>query len=298
MELIHKFLEYLSLEKNYSQHTLTAYQKDIQDFFHFLESEFSVDDPASVTHSYIRTWIVYLNGLGIANRSVNRKLTALKSFYNYLQKIEAVVKNPLSGQKSLKTSKKVIIPFSEREIESSLLIEDDAYTPFEQLRNKLIIHLLYATGIRQAELIGLKLQNVDFETSTIKVLGKRNKERIIPIYPEILEELKRYKEQRDAVGAEVFNFFITKRGRKLYGALVYRVINSYFSKVSTKEKKSPHVLRHSYATDLINQGADLNSVKELLGHSSLAATQVYTHNSLDKLKQVYNQAHPRSAKKK
>ncbi|MDO3694280.1 tyrosine-type recombinase/integrase [Wenyingzhuangia sp. chi5] len=298
MELIHKFLEYLSLEKNYSPHTITAYQKDLNDFFGFIESEYQEMDPCAVEYSYIRSWIISLNASGIVNRSVNRKLTALKSFYNYLQKIEMITKNPLSSQKSLKTAKKVIIPFSEREIEEVFLIEDDYYTPFEQLRNKLMIHLLYATGIRQAELIELKTQDVDFETRTIKVLGKRNKERIIPIYTEILKELKLYLNQRDGMNVATLNLFVTKRGGKMYGALVYRIINSYFSKVSTKEKKSPHVLRHSYATDLINQGADLNSVKELLGHSSLAATQVYTHNSLDKLKQVYNQAHPRSAKKK
>lgn len=298
MELINKFLEYLSLEKNYSPHTITAYQKDLNDFFGFVENEYKEIDPCAVQYSYIRSWIVSLNTLGVVNRSVNRKLTALKSFYNYLQKIEMMTKNPLSSQKSLKTAKKVIIPFSEREIEETFLIEDDHYTPFEQLRNKLMIHLLYATGIRQAELIGLKTQDVDFETGTIKVLGKRNKERIIPVYTEILKELKIYIDQRGGMDVATLNLFVTKRGGKMYGALVYRIINSYFSKVSTKEKKSPHVLRHSYATDLINQGADLNSVKELLGHSSLAATQVYTHNSLDKLKQVYNQAHPRSAKKK
>lgn len=298
MELIHKFLEYLSLEKNYSPHTITAYQKDLLDFFAFVESEYQEKNPCLVEHAYIRAWLLYLNTNGIANRSINRKLTSLKSFYNYLQKIEMMTKNPLSEQKSLKTTKKVIIPFSEREIEESFLITDDRDTPFEQLRNKLIIHLLYATGMRQAELIGLKISDVDYETGVIKVLGKRNKERIIPIYSEILSELKKYMEQRAEMNVDTLSLFFTKRGGKMYGALVYRIINSYFSKVSTKEKKSPHVLRHSYATDLINQGADLNSVKELLGHSSLAATQVYTHNSLEKLKQVYNQAHPRSAKKK
>ncbi|GGF77540.1 tyrosine-type recombinase/integrase [Wenyingzhuangia marina] len=298
MELIHKFLEYLSLEKNYSPHTITAYQKDLLDFFAFIESEYQEIDPCAVEYSYVRSWIISLNASGIVNRSVNRKLTALKSFYNYLQKIEMMAKNPLSSQKSLKTAKKVIIPFSEREIEESLLVTDERDTPFEQLRNKLMIHLLYATGIRQAELMSMKVQDIDFELGTIKVVGKRNKERIIPLYTEVLKELKSYIKQRAGMDVDTLYLFVTKRGGKMYGALVYRIINSYFSKVSTKEKKSPHVLRHSYATDLINQGADLNSVKELLGHSSLAATQVYTHNSLDKLKQVYNQAHPRSAKKK
>lgn len=298
MELLDKYLEYLSLEKKYSTHTITAYQKDIRDFFIFLETEYDVLDPCLVDYTYIRAWIVSLNAMELSNRTINRKITSLKSFYNYLQKIEMVVKNPLSNQKSLKTAKKVIIPFSETEVGEVLLMEDDRYTPFENLRNRIMIHLLYATGIRQAELIGLKVQDVDFKQSTIKVLGKRNKERIIPIYKEILQELKTYIDHLYGMELTIPNLFVTKRGGKLYGALVYRIINAYFSKVSTKEKKSPHVLRHSYATDLISEGADLNSVKELLGHSSLAATQVYTHNSLDKLKQVYNQAHPRSAKKK
>lgn len=298
MELLEKFLEYLSLEKQYSPNTITAYRKDIQDFLIFINQEYGVLDPCIVEYAYVRAWLVTLGSLGIANRSINRKVTSLKSFYNYLQKVELVVKNPVSNQKSLKTPKKVMIPFSEKEIDEALSMQNDDHTPFEQLRNRIIIHLLYATGIRQAELISLKIDDVDFETSTIKVLGKRNKERIIPIYNEVLGELKNYIEQRNGVGEKVLNLFITKRGGKLYGALVYRVINSYFSKVSTKEKKSPHILRHSYATDLIGKGADLNSVKELLGHSSLAATQVYTHNSFDKLKEVYNQAHPRSAKKK
>ncbi|MGY5354612.1 tyrosine-type recombinase/integrase [Wenyingzhuangia sp. IMCC45467] len=298
MELLDKFLEYLSLEKKYSPHTITAYKKDICDFFDFLKIEYHETNPCVVEYVYIRAWVIQLNVSGIVNRSINRKITALKSFYSYLQKIEMIVKNPLSSQKSLKVSKKVMVPFSEKEIEETLIMQDDVYTDFEQLRNKLIIHLLYATGMRQAELIELKIQDVDFEKGTVKVLGKRNKEREIPLYNNVLEELKIYLEQRDGMEVAISNLFITKRGGKLYGALVYRIINSYFSKVSTKEKKSPHVLRHSYATDLINNGADLNSVKELLGHSSLAATQVYTHNSLDKLKQVYNQAHPRSAKKK
>ncbi|NIJ44661.1 integrase/recombinase XerC [Wenyingzhuangia heitensis] len=298
MELLTKFIDYLSLEKNYSKHTITAYQKDIQDFFSYLEEEYQIVNSREVEYLYIRSWIVFLHQQNITNRSVNRKITALKSFYVFLLKIEEVDKNPLSNQKSLKTAKKVIIPFSEREVEEALLVQNDSYTVYEQKRNKLIIHFLYGTGIRQSEIIGLKLKDVDVKEKTIKVLGKRNKERIVPVYKEIIDNIEDYLLERDKLPFFETYFFVTKKGGKMYNALVYRVINSYFSKVSTKQKKSPHVLRHSYATDLVNNGADLNSVKELLGHSSLAATQVYTHNSLDKLKQVYNQAHPRSAKKK
>lgn len=297
MELLAHFLEYLMLEKNYSKHTIVAYRKDITDFFDLMLEEFEVKLPKEVEATYVRRWIVDLNEKNIANRSINRKITSLKTFYSYLQKVGEVDQSPFAHQKSLKRAKNVLIPFSEIEIAEAMLIVDDRYTPFEQLRNKLMIHFLYATGIRQSELMSLSVVDVDFRSKTIKVLGKRNKERIVPLYDEVIEDIKKYLEEREKIETIETHFFITQKGSKLYNALVYRVINSYFSKVSTKNKKSPHVLRHSYATDMVSNGADLNSVKELLGHSSLAATQVYTHNSLDKLKQVYNQAHPRSAKK-
>lgn len=298
MELLDKYIEYLLLEKKYSKHTVVAYRKDILDFFGFLSMEFGEVEVIDVDYVYVRSWIVFLHKKNIVNRSANRKTTALKSFYSFLLKIEEIEKNPLANHKSLKTAKKIIIPFNEREVEEAMLIVDDAYTDFEQKRNKLIIHLLYATGVRQAEIINLLLKDVDLDEGTIKVIGKRNKERIVPVYKEVICQIKLYLEERKLLSGDHEFFFVTQKGVKMYNALVYRIINSYFSKVTTKQKRSPHVLRHSYATDLVSNGADLNSVKELLGHSSLAATQVYTHNSLDKLKQVYNQAHPRSVKKK
>lgn len=298
MEFLDKFLEYLLLERNYSNHTITAYKKDVSGFLEFMTSVYDIDSAVDVKSNFIRSWIVELNKCELSSRSINRKITALKTFYTYLQKIEVLDVSPLENQKSLKTTKKVIIPFSEKEIEEAMSFRDDVLTDFENLRNQLIIHFLYATGVRQSELIGLEIDGVDVSNKTIKVLGKRNKERIIPIYDSILSDIKTYIEKRQQMSSDVTNLFITQKGSKMYNTLVYRIINSYFSKVSTKQKKSPHVLRHSYATDLVDNGADLNSVKELLGHSSLAATQVYTHNSLDKLKQVYNQAHPRSAKKR
>lgn len=298
MELIQKFIDYLMLEKNYSKHTITAYKKDLEDFFAFLERKFQIAQATEVEAVFIRAWIIWLNNNKVSNRSINRKISSLKTFYTFLLKVGNVKENPVGLQKSLKTEKKVMIPFSEKEVEEAFLLTEENLTVFEQQRNKTIIHLLYATGIRQAELIGLQMQDVNLKEKNIKVLGKRNKERIVPIYDEVVEDLKKYLIKREEISNSVTNLFITQRGAKLYASLVYRIINSYFSKVSTKQKKSPHVLRHSFATDMVNNGADLNSVKELLGHSNLAATQVYTHNSLDKLKQVYNQAHPRSVKKK
>jgi len=298
MELLHQFLDYLSMEKNYSPHTCTAYKKDISSFFEYMLQEYEVKSPAEVEKTYVRAWIMMLNEQQLENRSINRKITALKSFYSFLQKIDVIQESPLMHQKSLKATKKVIIPFTEREVEEAMLIEDSSLTPYEQSRNKLIIHFLYATGARQAELMNLKVEGIDLKEKKIKVLGKRNKERIVPIYDEIVKDMEAYILEREKIEPQENYFFLTKKGVKMYNTLVYRIINSYFSNVTTKHKKSPHVLRHSYATDLVDNGADLNSVKELLGHSSLAATQVYTHNSLEKLKQVYKHAHPRSAKKK
>jgi len=297
MDYINSFLEYLQLEKKYSDHTVLAYHKDIQSFYKFVNKTYQVDSLLTVDEVYVRRWVMRLKEQEVANTTVNRKISTLKTFYNYLLRLSLIEISPVANQKSLKTPTKILTPFSEREIEEAMLFVDDDLTAFEQARNKLIIHLLYATGLRRSELIELKSVDVDVDQLTIKVLGKRNKERVVPIYEQILPDVKKYIEEKSMINTEQEVFFVTQKGGKLYSTLVYRIINSYFSKVTTKQKKSPHVLRHSYATDLVNNGADLNSVKELLGHSSLAATQVYTHNSLDKLKQVYNKAHPRGAKK-
>jgi integrase/recombinase XerC len=205
--------------------------------------------------------------------------------------------NPLANHKALKTSKEVQIPFSVKEVNqviAKIELEEDT---FEAQRNKLMVELFYSTGMRRAELINLRLDSVDLHSGTLKVLGKRNKERIIPLLPSVARTMDRYLQFRKERMIENDHLFLTSKGNKIYETLVYRVINNYFSQVSSKVKKSPHILRHSFATHLLNEGADLNSVKELLGHSSLASTQVYTHNSLDQIKKVYNQAHPRSDKK-
>jgi integrase/recombinase XerC len=225
-------------------------------------------------------------------------VSSLKSFYKFLQKTKQIESNPLSKHKALKTEKKVQVPFSFKEIKSAInKIEDEGDNDFTSVRNKLIVELFYSTGIRRAELINIKENNISVSDKTIKVLGKRNKERFVPLLSSVIQTLETYVELKKEFSIGLEELFITKKGNKIYETLVYRVINSYFSRVSSKEKKSPHILRHSFATHLLNEGADLNSVKELLGHSSLASTQVYTQNSLDVLKKVYNQTHPRGRKK-
>ena len=294
--MINSFLEYLVLERKYSNHTVTAYKKDITSFFEFCVDEFETDSLKDVNYSQIRSWIVKLVDEGISNNSINRKVSSLKSFYKFLQKTEQVKSNPLAKHKSLKVAKKVQVPFTSKEIDEvieSLELGKD----FKSIRNKLIVELFYSTGMRRSELIHLKIPSINFQSRTIKVLGKRNKERLIPLIPSVLKTVEEYLNVKKEIITDNDFLFISEKGNKIYETLVYRVINNYFSNVSTKVKKSPHILRHSFATHLLNQGADLNSVKELLGHSSLASTQVYTHNSLEKIKKVYNQAHPRSHKK-
>ena len=294
--MITSFLEYLVLERKYSKHTVTAYRKDITSFFEFCVVEYEAKNLKDINYSQIRSWIVKLVDEGISNNSINRKVSSLKSFYKFLQKTEQIKSNPLTKHKSLKVAKKVQVPFTSKEI-NEVINNLEFQGDFKSLRNKLIVELFYSTGMRRAELVNLKITSINFQSKTVKVLGKRNKERLIPLIPSVLKTVEEYLIFKNEIVVDNDYLFITEKGKKIYETLVYRVINNYFSNVSTKVKKSPHILRHSFATHLLNQGADLNSVKELLGHSSLASTQVYTHNSLEKIKQVYNQAHPRSHKK-
>jgi integrase/recombinase XerC len=293
---ITSFLEYLFLEKGYSKHTITAYRTDLAGFKYFCEITYGQDDLLVISYVQVRSWVVSLVNANISNNSINRKVSSLKSFYKFLQKTALREDNPLSKHKALKVAKKVQVPFTAKEIDAviqNIAKEKD----FDSLRNKLLIELLYSTGIRRAELINIKGRDVNILDKTIRVLGKRNKERFVPILTSVLETLNQFLELKIKSTFNSEFLLITSKGNKLYETLVYRIINSYFSQVSSKVKKSPHILRHSFATHLLNEGADLNSVKELLGHSSLASTQVYTHNSLDAIKKVYNQAHPRSNKK-
>jgi integrase/recombinase XerC len=291
------FQEYLQLEKNYSLHTVNAYGNDLIFFQEFLKSNFDTEKLEEVNYSMIRSWIVSMVDAGVSNSSVNRKISSLKSFYKFLLKIKVIESSPLLKHKSLKTPKKLQIPFSENELD---LVLNNLKFPegFEGFRDKLIIDLFYTTGIRRIELIGLKMQNIDLQNRTLKVLGKRNKERILPIVPVIASQIEKYLAERTKLVSikDSDYFFLLLKGVKLNDSFVYRLINYYFSDVSEKVKKSPHILRHTFATHLLNNGADLNSVKELLGHASLASTQVYTHSSLSELKKIYGQAHPRNKK--
>ncbi|MGS2724977.1 tyrosine-type recombinase/integrase [Psychroserpens sp. BH13MA-6] len=291
------FSDYLLLEKNYSKLTIKAYVNDLEEFKLFVRSEFDSPTITDVNYQQIRHWIVSLVDNGISNRSINRKVSSLNTYFKFLLKIERIEVNPLNKHKALKVSKKIQVPFSEEEMKEMVDALQSA-KDFEGLRNRLIIELFYATGIRRIELVQLKLSDLDIANKTLKVLGKRNKERYIPLIDSVVETIDLYMIERNALEKiqDKSYLFLTKKGVKIYETLVYRIINNYFSNVSTKVKRSPHILRHSFATHLLNQGANLNAVKELLGHSSLAATQVYTHNSIAELKKVYANAHPRSKK--
>lgn len=293
-----EFISYLTLEKKYSAHTVKAYQNDILEFKNFCESNYEIEDIDTVEYVLIRHWIVELSEKQIDNRTINRKISSLKAYFKFLQKIDVTTVSPLSMHRALKTAKKIEIPFSELEMEK-VLSEIEYADDFEGVRDELLIHVLYVTGMRRAEVISLKVSDVDFANMTIKVLGKRNKERLVPMLLETKEKFKIYLDYRK--GLKEINdgsyMFLTLSGNKFYETLVYRLIKKYFREVSSKVKTSPHILRHTFATHLLNKGADLNAVKELLGHSSLASTQVYTHNSIAELKKVHAKAHPRGDKK-
>jgi len=291
------YQEYLIKEKNYSALTVNAYLNDILAFETYLINCHDAIGLKDVAYGVVRSWIVFLVENKNANKTINRKISSLKSFYKFLLKIKEIDANPLLKHKSLKVPKKVQIPFSVTE--TVAVFEDNDFSDdFEGIRNRLIIELFYTTGMRRAELISLTFCNVDFANKSLKVIGKRNKERIIPLLPCTISLLMKYqqliKTTFENLNSEVL--MLSKKGNKISESFVYRLINDYFSSVSQKVKKSPHVLRHTFATHLLNNGADLNSVKELLGHASLSSTQIYTHSSLAELKKIYEGAHPRSQK--
>lgn len=290
------FIEFLKLEKHYSAHTVLAYRRDLELFAEFLDEGDPEESVEKANYPMIRNWIVHLVDSGISNRSINRKISSLKAYYRFLIKTGSISENPLAKHKALKTAAKLQIPFSPEEMKEVMELLD-AESGFEGSRNRLMVELFYATGIRRAELVNLQLSDISRDQKTIKVLGKRNKERIIPLLPSVFYSLDRYLDERNQLKPIVDDafLFLSKKGLKIYESLVYRVINSYFSKTSEKVKRSPHILRHTFATHLLNEGADLNSVKELLGHSSLASTQVYTHNSIAQLKSIHQRAHPRNS---
>ena len=294
--IINKFKDYLLLEKKYSLNTVNAYCKDVEVFFEFSCDKLSHDDLTSVMYFHIRSWIISLVEKGVSNRTINRKVSSLSAFYKFLLKVGEIKTSPLVKHKSLKVEKKSKIPFSESEVQNVLKLFRETPKGFSDLRDRLILEMLYSTGVRRAELININVSDVNFYKGELKVLGKRGKERIIPVLNSTLELMKLYQKSFEEKFGRDFSgcFFVTDRGDKIYENFVFRLVNRYFSKVSVKKNISPHVLRHSFATHLLNNGADLNSVKELLGHSSLAATQVYTHNNIYQLAKVYRNSHPRN----
>ena len=291
--MIAPFLTYISKEKRLSQHTFTAYEKDLSQLSEFLQEEFEIDDLKEVQHVHLRSWVVSLADGGLSERSINRKIACLKSIYKFAQLRGLTDSNPAQPLKPLKTDKPLPNFVKEDEI-INLLEKMEFEQSFEGLRDKLIHDLLYSTGIRLSELIGIKLTDLNRYDRTIKVLGKRNKERIIPISQELIGEVDKYLSFRNTEGYHSDYLLVDNRGKQLYPMFVYRKVNHYLTLVTSLSKKSPHVLRHTFATHLLDKGADISAVKELLGHTSLAATQVYTHNSIEKLRAAFNQAHPRA----
>ena len=287
------FVDYLCAQKRVSQHTVTAYENDLKDFTTYLEKEFKVENIANVNHKIIRYWMAKLLDNGIKARSVNRKISTLKTYYKFLLKNEFVTKNPTLKIINPKTEKKLPEFAGEKEMEN--LFDNIRFANnLEGLRNRLIIALFYTTGIRRAELIGLSLNDVDVFSMQIKVLGKGNKQRTIPVTKELIDLCKNYLSLRAEHKPTCNNVFITAKGKPIYERLVYNIVTKTLGHVTSQQKKSPHVLRHTFATHMLDNGADLNSIKEILGHANLSATQVYTHNSIEKLKKTFRQSHPRS----
>ena len=296
MKNLSQYISHLLSEKRYSQHTASAYQNDIEQFGFYLKSVYEIVDEADVSFPIVRSFVVSLMEEDYNPRSVNRKISSLKSYFKFLRTLEVIKVNPASRLQAVKTAKHLVKTVAADEMISLFQAEGIFADDLNGLRARAIIEMLYSTGIRRNELITLKLSDVDFSAHTIKVVGKRKKSRLIP-FPKSLESvLKKYIELQPRTNESKNLFFLTNRGKKIYPKLVYDTVNGYLSLVSTIDKKSPHILRHSYATHLLNKGADVNDIKELLGHASLSATQVYTHNSFEKLKKEYNQTHPREHK--
>ncbi len=289
------FLQYIQYEKRFSPHTVTAYKGDLDQFSDYLEATYRIKEIQEVNHTFIRSWMVSLMESGITSRSINRKITTLKTYYKFLLKNGVVTANPMLKIQSPKQSKK--LPLFVEESKMELLFDKvDFGEGFDAFRDKLIMELFYATGMRLAELVNLKEQDIDLNNCTIKILGKRNKERVVPFTTKMKRLFEEYFSEKKKASFEnkSATLFVTTEGKKIYPKLAYRIVNKYLAQVTTLEKKSPHVLRHTFATHMLNNGAEINSIKEILGHASLSATQVYTHNTIEKLKKVYKEAHPRA----
>ncbi len=290
------YFQYLETEKRCSLHTIRAYKADLAQFFSFISVQYQIKEISEIKLVMIRSWIVSMMDNGTSSRTINRKISSLKSLYKFLIRENIVNENPVIKVIPPKSTQSLPV-FVDKKGMDLLFDEVQFESGFQGIRNRLLLEMFYFTGIRLSELIEMSDKNVDIEQQQIKVLGKRNKERIIPINKELLKSIENYIEIRnkEVEQSESDNLlFITESGNKMYKKLVYRIVNLYLGKVSTLRKKSPHVLRHTFATHMLNNGANLNTIKEFLGHSNLAATQIYTHNTIDKLKLIYEQAHPRA----
>ncbi len=291
-----RFIDYIRYEKRYSHHTVIAYQNDLDQFYSYLQAQYGLDDILEIDHQMIRSWLVSLMDIRVNPRSINRKLSTLRSFYKFLLREGVVEENPLVKVLSPKNPHRLPV-FVEKEKMEFLFHDIDFGEGFPGLRNRLVLELLYATGMRLSEMINLRVGDIDADRLQIKVQGKRNKERILPIASPVGRLLKDYLILREGMAVEKSDIpwlLLTDKGRKCYPKFIYRLVVRYLDVVTTLGKKSPHILRHTFATHLLNEGADLNAVKELLGHANLSATQIYTHNTIEKLKKIYNQAHPRA----
>ena len=293
--MIDRYLEYINIEKRYSPNTIISYRKDLEDFAKFMLDTESIENLQKADKKMVRNFIIHLNNQKLSKRSINRKISTLKSFYNFLLRISEIKTSPMEGISMLKFYAEKQIPFSEEEMKHLLLILEEAQV---ELLDKLIIEVLYQTGMRRAELCNLPLENVNFSRNEIVVIGKGNKERIVPISPELSKVLKIYylEHRKPTAEAEKY-FFVSSKGKKITEKFVYLMVTSYLSQVSLKEKKSPHILRHSFATHVLNGGAEISKVKKIMGHASLASTQVYTNANIEQLKKVFRAAHPRGNKK-
>lgn len=292
---VESFLTYIQHEKRYSPHTVLAYRTDLMHFVAFIEQTYELK-PEEAKYVHIRDYMVKLMEEHIGANSIGRKLSSLRSFYKYLQRSQLIVGNPMSLIRAPKVPERLPVFVDEEKLNYLLDSGEFFDEGFPSMRDKMVIEVLFGTGMRLAELLGLKTSDIDFYEETIRVLGKRKKERIIPITKQLVNQLKDYLELKSVQNFDnkTDDLFVTDKGRTIYPLFIYKVVKSYLTFISTQDKKSPHVLRHSYATSLLNRGADLNAIKELLGHASLAATQVYTHNSIERLKTIYKQAHPKA----
>ena len=290
---VQSFLDYLKFEKRYSENTVISYQNDLGQFFAFLTSRFDVPSLENISSSFIRSWLAELKEENISSKSIGRKISALKSFFKFLMKQDIIHKTPM-GTVAVPKSNKRLPAFVEQQHIQTLFDHVDFTADWKGRTERLILLLFYSTGMRLSELINLKEKQIDAPYSNLKVLGKGNKERIIPLQKDMLSELQSYIAEKPFTSGENEKVFVNSKGKPLYPKYVYNLVKKNLSLVSTLEKKSPHVLRHTFATHLMNNGAELNAVKELLGHSSLASTQVYTHNTIGRLKEIFKKAHPKA----